>query len=700
MYRFRNVSVTKSEMLKRQLFDSVLLGRANDLYFVKGKKPDGHCWSLVIVDCDKRQQFHEHVRNGSIDVADHGIVLESAWGQDPSQSSRNRVKQFLEDLEEKTVMVKLQKEGYEKIYYLVSDDVTRENNFITASSEDEIRRMGRILYCSRDEDPVESFCEIIVRVYFGLAEYISPSDNELLDSVRKGELQGVRTYLEGGGDVNFADVYGRSLLHLAAHSGSVELVKFLKHKGANVHMEDKICGRKPVHIAANEGHFSVISFFHDGMASSIIECDKINWTPLHYAVFKGDLNTVTFLVEHGANINAEEIHANKKPIHIAAEHAYDDVIEYLLENGAYIEDCDIFGRTPLYHSVYQGHFETSKFLICKGAGINTRSKLHKKTLLHAAVLGYNKEIIEFLVKAGLHINEKDLYGRTPLQYAAYHYKFDILQVLADLGADFFALDKNSKNPLENSGKKHAGGTLHIVYWMCKKLQEEGKYTEAVELYDENFEIIKKLRLDHPEYFELLEMQNKIAVMLYEISEYDKAETTFKDVLRNREQFLGPNHFSTLCTKHELALVYSAQIKYSEAMDILKEVLESRKTIFGAYHDDTLNVSRDLANVHFKKGEYDEALAMFTHVFEKRNEYCGSDHLKTLQARQDMAVIFVNKGDLKRALQIFKNVLQKRIILLSENHPETLQAYYHVKLTSQKIEETTPQVNFTEMSTDQ
>ncbi|KAG8199940.1 hypothetical protein JTE90_006187 [Oedothorax gibbosus] len=698
MNQLRTISMTESEKLKRKLFATVLSNRVPDFHCVKEKYHNNNrlCCHHVIVDCDKRQQFLEdiypgtalHITRGTT-LADYGIILETASGLEPPQSFQNRTNQFSDDLAVKPVMVKLQKEGCEKIYYLVSD-VARENNFITAaSSEAEIRQIGRFLYCSRDEDPVESFCEIIVRVYFGLAEYISPSDNELIDSVRKGELQIVRTYLEDGGDVNFADEYGRCLLHFAAHSGNLELVTFLKKKGANTQMEDKICGRKPVHIAAKEGHPSVISFFLDLGASSINECDKINWTPLHYAVWKGDLNTITFLVENGANFNAEEINAHKKPIHIAAEHAYTDVVKYLIKNGANIEDCDIRGRTPLYHSVMQGHFETSKFLIGKGADINTISKDHKRTLLHAALFGGNKEIIEFLVLAGLDINEKDIYGRTPLHHAAYLYEFDILQVLADLGADFFALDEDGQNPLVYSKKKHAGVTLLIVYQMCKKLQEEGKYNDAVVLYKENLEIIKKLRPDHHEYFECLEMQNKIGVMLYEMGQYNTSETTFKEVVKNRERFLGANHFSTLCTKHGLALVYSAQIRYSEAMNILKEVLESRKTILGDDHDDTLNVSQDLANVHYKKGEYDEALEMFTHVFEKRNKYCGSDHLKTLQARQDIAVILVNKGDFKRALQIFKDVLQKRTALLGGNHPETLKVYYHVKLTSEKIE-TTPQ----------
>ncbi|KAG8201242.1 hypothetical protein JTE90_019881 [Oedothorax gibbosus] len=699
MNQFRNVSVTESEKLKMRLFSTVLSNRFQDIYYVKATRDQSiHRCHHVMVDCDKRQQFH---KRAYINLADNGIILETALGHEIPQSFKNREKQFVEDLVVKPVMVKLQKEGYEIFFYLVSE-FARENNFITtASSEDEIRRIGRILYCSIDEEPIESFCDIIVRVYFGLAEYISPNDNELLDSVRKGELQRVRTYLEGGGDVNFADKYGRSLLHFAAHSGNLELVRFLKQKGANIQIEDKICGRKPIHIAAKEGHPSVISFFHDVVPSSINECDNINWTPLHYAVWKGDLNTIKFLVENGAKINAEEIHAHKKPIHIAAEHAYDDVMEYLLENGANIKDSDFRGRTPLYHSVLQGHLDTSKFLIGKGADINTRSKFEKKTLLHAAVLG-RKEFIEFLVKAGLDINEKDIHRRNPLHHAAFFYEFDILQVLADLGADFFALDKDGQNALVRSEKKHAGVTLHIVYWMCKKLQEEGKYKDAVELYNENLVIIKELSPGHPKYFEYLEMQNKIGVMLYEMGQYDKAETTFKDVLGQRERFLGPKYFSTLRTKHGLALVYSAQIRYSEAMNILKEVLESRKTILDDDHDlddldMTLTVSRDLANVHYKKGEYDEALEIFTHVFEKRSKYWGSDHPQTLQAREDMAVILVNKGDFKMALQIFKDILQKRKIVLDENHPEILKAYIHVKLTSQKIEETTPQGYYCKLS---
>ncbi|KAG8179340.1 hypothetical protein JTE90_007613 [Oedothorax gibbosus] len=655
------------------------------MYFYHGvNDQDREVCHQVLLDRNKKQQLLEEVKqSSSMDVAKYGIILERVWGLEIPQSFVTRYKQFRKDLIiDKLVCCKMQKEECEQIYYILPE-LARENDFIIAHSEEEIRRIGRILYSTRDEDPAESFCDTILKVYFGLAEHNSTSYNELFDSVHKGELQRVTTYLEEGGDVNFADEYGQSLIHHAAHSGKMDLVRFLKAKGANIHKEDKLCGRKPIHIAAKEGHPSVISFFVDSGAG-VNESDEINWTLLHYAVWRGDLETIRFLKRYDMDINAKDARVGKTPIHIAAEHGYIDVINYLIENGANVESYDERGRTPLYYSVMMDQYEAFKNLIDKGADINIKNN-HFKTLLHVSGFNNNKEIIEYLVKAGLEINAKDENGWTPLHIAVYNHKLDIFQVLADLGADLFVVCNDGKSLLDIS-KEHADIVLHVVYRMCKKFQEEGKYSNALELCNENLEIIKTFRQDHPDY---LEMENKLGIILYEMGKFDVAADILTHVLRNREISLGTNHFSTLSTKHRLASVYAVQWRHNEAMDLLKGVLEARKTVLGDDHDDTLNVSNDIGKLHIRNGEYDEALEMFKLIVEKRDKHFGSDHHKTLQARQDMAVIFANKGDFEKALFIFKDVLGKRAKLLGENHPDTVLTSYHVKLTSEKVQKNSP-----------
>ena len=74
------------------------------------------------------------------------------------------------------------------------------------------------------------------------------------------------------------------------------------------------------------------------------------------------------------------------------------VLELLLANNANINDALSGARTV----------EDAKFLIAKGADVNSRDK-HGQTALHYAVLNLEKEIIELLIDNGADVNAQDKY---------------------------------------------------------------------------------------------------------------------------------------------------------------------------------------------------------------------------------------------------------------------------------------------------
>ena len=58
----------------------------------------------------------------------------------------------------------------------------------------------------------------------------------------------------------------------------------------------------------------------------------------------------------------------------AAETGNLELIEALIKSGADIECKDAHGRTPLFFSVWHGHFTTSVFLLDHGADIHVQDK--------------------------------------------------------------------------------------------------------------------------------------------------------------------------------------------------------------------------------------------------------------------------------------------------------------------------------------
>ena len=127
--------------------------------------------------------------------------------------------------------------------------------------------------------------------------------------------------------------------------------------------------------------------------------------------------------------------------------------------------------TPLFHALKSGNVEVVAFLVQQGADVHTRNK-DGCTPLCCAASSSNLEIVKFLVKQGAHVNvtNKDhgMYGRSvaivkylkgkyphavdeggkSLLHAATSLKhLDVLESLADQGADLHAKDRDGKNLL-------------------------------------------------------------------------------------------------------------------------------------------------------------------------------------------------------------------------------------------------------------
>lgn len=75
---------------------------------------------------------------------------------------------------------------------------------------------------------------------------------------------------------------------------------------------------------------------------------------------------------------------------------------------------DRYGRLPVELA---GNLETLSFLIQQGSEVETKNKHSGQNLLHIHAQKGNIEILNFLIQQRLYINEKDIKGRTPVDYA-------------------------------------------------------------------------------------------------------------------------------------------------------------------------------------------------------------------------------------------------------------------------------------------
>ncbi|KAL6790887.1 putative ankyrin repeat protein [Trichoderma sp. SZMC 28012] len=106
-------------------------------------------------------------------------------------------------------------------------------------------------------------------------------------------------------EVNVADSQGRTALHFACVSASLEHIKVLVMAGANVDSKDKF-GRLPMHFAAGtdstDSPYIVAYLLNHYEGMDINVADQDGWTPLMWAARSGSANIITMLVPRGADV--------------------------------------------------------------------------------------------------------------------------------------------------------------------------------------------------------------------------------------------------------------------------------------------------------------------------------------------------------------------------------------------------------------
>ena len=212
----------------------------------------------------------------------------------------------------------------------------------------------------------------------------------LFTLVERGDVQKVQEFLRQNAQyineiINLVDNNKKSLLHVAAKVGNVNMLLFLLSKKFSVYFRDKFL-RTPLHLACQFGR-EVCADELLKAGSQILARDSIGRTCLHYAACSDSTNLVTLIL-------------GKEPDLITAR--------------------DTYGRTPLHYSVWNGTAEqvniVKKLLECK-AEVDALDEEGMTSLHFAAEAGKGK-IIPILLKYGANPFIKDgRTGRTAIELA-------------------------------------------------------------------------------------------------------------------------------------------------------------------------------------------------------------------------------------------------------------------------------------------
>ena len=121
------------------------------------------------------------------------------------------------------------------------------------------------------------------------------------------------------------------------------------------------------------------------------------------------------------------------PLVISIKKGRTKLVKLLLRKGAGIEQlCQ--DKTPLIHSVESDNLGMVKILIKKGADINGTSLKENTAMVYAAFFGY-ADIARYLVKKGINYNLYNAAGKTALDYANTHHRYEVAGFLRSIHAE-------------------------------------------------------------------------------------------------------------------------------------------------------------------------------------------------------------------------------------------------------------------------
>ena len=136
-------------------------------------------------------------------------------------------------------------------------------------------------------------------------------------------------------------------------------------------------------------------------------------------------------------------------LHEAAANGHFETVKTLMVKGADVNAKDTDNFTPLHYAVRNGHAKIVTALIAGDADINVKAPDGATPLREAAYNGH-AEIATALIAKGADVNARKTNGATPLHSATHNGHAEIVTALIARGADVNAKATNGITPLHNS----------------------------------------------------------------------------------------------------------------------------------------------------------------------------------------------------------------------------------------------------------
>ncbi len=332
-----------------------------------------------IADYDKITPLHAAASSGRVDIVEE-LLNNKNKKVDLNAKDKNDVTPLLVAVNH--VAAKLQKYRRKKI-------------MADMQSENEVVSYIRNKLASKDKNKWIVPYTAIVKLLIEAGANVSDRSNvkALLHAASTGCEEIVDVLVKHGADVNAYDEdSGRSVLHAAVHSDSVNIIKSILASKTKVNTEVKDSdGDTPLQvalIAALQVH-----------ASKLVDKRKSNLFNLQRFIKKqNSIDAAKLLVAYGADLKPNVVRNNSDiPLMFMAASVGDkELVTLMLDKGADINSSGRTGEIPVQAAIQGENLEMVTLLVAKGSNLDHKDKNGDRPLDEAIRIG-NIDIVKFLI---------------------------------------------------------------------------------------------------------------------------------------------------------------------------------------------------------------------------------------------------------------------------------------------------------------
>ncbi|HXG24316.1 MAG TPA: ankyrin repeat domain-containing protein [Chthonomonadales bacterium] len=194
------------------------------------------------------------------------------------------------------------------------------------------------------------------------------------------------------------------------------------------------------------------------------------------AIWRKDRRRVEELLAQGVPVDVRNAD-QWTPLMAAALAGWPEMVRFLLERGADVNTVDKSGHSALAHGIR--YKEVVQILLERGANPNVPSVQGYPLLIEKIVRERDEEIAKLLVNGGANVNiQEPLFGLTPLIGAVKYASDDMILVLLEKGASVKARDKEGNTALILAARHRSRSTIEALLAQGAEINASNKRGET------------------------------------------------------------------------------------------------------------------------------------------------------------------------------------------------------------------------------